>query len=120
MTFLVEVVQGDDIDIVLTIKQKSTNVAVDLTGATAITFKAKKEKGGATFVSKTLGAGIVVTTAVSGIITISLEDTDLTDTLTPAGTYIAEVQITDSTGKIATAHDFDGGFGTLVVFADLD
>lgn len=118
MKMKARIVQGDDATLVFSIKDK-TDTAYDFTGATAITFMAKKTIGGDAYISKTLGAGITVNSP-STEITVALTDTDTSDDNLPAGTYLFELQITEADGSIVTVRDFNDSLGELEVLADLD
>lgn len=118
MKMKARIVQGDDVDLVIAIKDK-TNTAVDFTGATAITFTAKANVTGDAYITKTLAAGVALSSPATEI-TVSLTDTDTSEDNLPAGLYYFEVQITDSAGKISTVRDFNDALGELEVLADLD
>lgn len=120
MKMKARIVQGDDVDLIFNAKNKD-GIALDLTGASAITFKAKKTIKGDAYISKTLGAGVSLGSPASeGEITVTLTDTDTNDDNLPAGTYLFELQITDSAGNIMTVRDFNDVLGELEVLADLD
>lgn len=120
MKMFARIVQGDDIDLVFTVNAKD-GTALDLTGVSAITFKAKKAIAGDAYISKSLGSGVSVgSPASAGEITVSLSDTDTSDSNLPAGCYYFELQITDSSGNIMTVRDFNDALGQLEVLADLD
>lgn len=118
MKMKARIVQGDDVDLIIPLKDK-TETAVDYTGALAITFKVKKDIGGDDYISKTLGAGVTLASPATEI-TVALTDTDTSVDNLPAGLYYFEVQITDSAGKISTVRDFNDQLGQLEVLADLD
>lgn len=110
------IIKGDDAQLVFTIKNQAGN-AIDLTGATAMTFKAAASLSAAASISKTLGAGIVNTTPASGIVTVTLTDSD---TDLEAGVYYFELQITDASGNIMTVRDIDENPGEITILDDLD
>ena len=118
MKMYARIVQGDDVDLVFNLKDK-TEEAVDFTGATAITFKAKKTINGDAYISKSLGDGVALQSPATQIV-VSLSDVDTNDTNLPAGKYYFELQITDSSGNITTIRDFNDDLGILEVLADLD
>lgn len=117
MSLKINVVQGDDVNLIITVKDK-TGTVINLTGITAATFTAKQAGASSASVTKTLGSGVGVTSAVGGILTISLTDTDTA--AMAAGKHFFEIQITDSSGAISTVRDFDDYAGELVILADLD
>lgn len=81
---------GEDVSITVNVKDTDGN-AEDITG---MSFSYKVWKGSsAAVLTKTTGSGITLTTPASGVLTISMADTD-TDALTPA-TYKHELKITD-------------------------
>lgn len=112
----INVVKGDDASLVFTIYDKGKN-AIDLTGVTAVTFKASLSTDSDPAIDIDLTSGVAVTDAAAGEITVTL-----TDTLTTidAGTYLFELQITDSGGNISTARDFNDVMGELCILEDLD
>lgn len=112
------IVQGDDLDLVFSIKNKD-ETALDLSGASAITFTAKKTITGDAAITKTLGNGVALSSPATEI-TVTLTDTDTSDENLPAGLYYFELQITDADGNIMTVRDYDDGLGELEVLADLD
>lgn len=112
----IKVVQGDDLTYTLTVNDADGN-AVDLTGASAAVFTVKKNYSDDTAViEKTLGAGVVITTPASGVVTVTLSDsdTDIED-----GTYMFELQVTDSSGNISTVRKSDNTPGTFTVLKQL-
>lgn len=118
MKMRARIIQGDDATLVFSIKDKA-EAAYDFTGATAITFKAKKTITGDAYISKTLGAGITVNSPATEI-SVALTDTDTSEENLPAGCYLFELQITESDGSIVTVRDFNDAPGELEVLADLD
>lgn len=119
MSITAKIINGDDVSIVINVKDKASAV-IDLSGVTALTFKVNNTPCDKTFISKTLGAGVVITDATAGEVTVTLTDSDTSDTNLPAGDYIFELQITDSSGNISTVRDFDDDAGKLEVLPDLD
>jgi len=119
MTFNAQIVSGDDVDLVITILNKD-DTAVDLTNATAITFKVRATPQGKDFVALDLTSGVAVTTAVDGVITVSLTPAVNDFGLLPPGEYRMEVQVTDSVTGISTVKGFNEQFGCLTVVIDLD
>ena len=116
--FQIQIVQGDDVDIVLSVYDKS-DTAIDLSSATAITFKVQKAPEGDTYISKTLGSGITVGSPTNEL-TITLTDVDTADDSIDAGEYVFELQVTDAAGKISTIRDFNDQLGKFIVLQDLD
>lgn len=97
------VVEGTDKDFILTLKDERTGVAIDITSATmtfaVYTSETSRTGSQSAVLTKTVGAGIALTTAASGIFTISIADTD-TDDFAGVGTYDWELEITLSNGKV--------------------
>lgn len=118
MKMKARIVQGDHADLVFSVYDKSKS-AIDLSGATAITFKAKLTITGDAYISKTLGDGITLSSPATEL-TVSLSSTDTSDDNLPAGKYLFELQVTDSSGNISTIRDFNDDLGELEVLADLD
>lgn len=114
-----KIVQGDDVSLVFNVKDKD-DVAIDLTGVLALTFKAKLTITGTAYISKSLGAGVEITDATAGEITVTLTNDDTSDSNLPADNYLYELQITGLAGNISTLRDFDDNLGCLTVLADLD
>lgn len=111
------VIKGDDKDLIFTVKDKETDTAVNITGAT-ITFQLKKKPTDASAVlEKTVGSGIVLTTPASGIFTVTLTDVD-TDAL-DVTSYFMEAQITDTGSLKSSLRDINDGLGVLTVKQDL-
>ena len=74
---------------------------VNLTGFTAAIYKiTSRVTNKIALLQKTLGGGVTITNATSGLIEVSLSDTD-TDTL-PAGRYYHELRLTDATNNDVT------------------
>lgn len=103
-----EMVSGDSKVITFTIKDK-TGAVVDITSATPIKFKVGKRIGGlerhyghetvtAEF-TKDLTAGISITDATNGVLTVTLAPTD---TKNMAGDFIYEAELTDASGNVGT------------------
>jgi hypothetical protein len=110
-----KIVKGDDASLVFTVKD-ADSVAVNITGATAVAFKVAASATATPVISKSLGSGIALTTPASGILTVTLTDTD---TSIDAGTYYFEVQITDASGNISTLRASDGSLGELIILEDI-
>lgn len=118
MKMKAKIVQGDDVDLVVAVKDKAGN-GIDMSGATAITFQAKQTITGDAYISKSLSDGIVLSSPATEL-TVTLTDVDTSDDNLPAGDYYFEIQITDSSGNISTVRDFNDELGELTVLADLD
>lgn len=93
-----EMFSGDDFDIVVTVRD-TAGVAKNLTGTTAVVWNLAKRAGGTALLSKTLGSGVVLTTPLSGVLTITLAPAD---TAGLAGPYYHEVQLVDAAAKKMT------------------
>jgi hypothetical protein len=97
--------RNDDVVFVVTVKD-SAGSAVTLAGASGIEFAMSKKKADGSFsstavVTKSLGTGITVTDAANGICEVAL-DSDDTESLKAPQDYYYEVEVTDSSGDIAT------------------
>lgn len=114
--FEARIVQGDDVDLDLTVLDKDDNI-IPLTGVIALTFKAKLTIDGQAYIEKSLGAGVSIIDAALGQVLVALYPTD---TNISAGNYLFEYQITDSAGKLSTVRDFNDNLGCLTILADLD
>ena len=110
------IVKGDDAELVFAVKDLAGDI-VDLTGATAMTFKVATSLTADPAISLTLGSGIVNTTPALGIVTVTMSDSDTN--ITP-GVYLFELQITAASGKILTIRTIDGSPGELTILDDLD
>jgi len=94
-----ELTQGVDKDLVFTVSDNAGD-AVDITGATIFWKLYADDVNGDTKVSKgsdSIG-GVVITTALSGIFTVTLADTD---TVLLSGTFFHEAKVVDSSGNIS-------------------
>jgi hypothetical protein len=76
----------------------SSGDSMNLTGASARWQLALTNRGPA-LISKSIGAGITVTSALGGALTIVLEPEDTVDL---SGRYYHELEIVDSTGNVST------------------
>lgn len=96
---------GEDVSIPITVTDNDGNV-VDLTGG-SVRFAAARRVGGTAVLDSGASpatATAVVTTPASGLITVSLADTDTDDLL---GTYAWQVKFTDSSSnETVVAHGF--------------
>lgn len=117
--FNAEIVQGDDVDLIINVKDKA-NAVIDLSGVTDLTFKARLKATNSLNIDKDLSSGVAVTDAPNGQITVTLTNVDTSKDNLPQGDYSFEAQITDSVGKISTVRDFNDALGTLKVLPDLD
>jgi hypothetical protein len=96
----IELYAGDDKEIISTVYDDDGNV-VSLSGLTAAQWILKKRaKDVNEILSKTLGSGIVVTSASAGILTTTLNSVD-TQTMDP-GTYYHELRIKNASSKTGT------------------
>jgi len=91
-----KIVQNNDRDLIITVLDPDTGSVIDLTGAQAITIAMFPEHSDTAVFTKTLGSGIALTTPASGIITLSIADTDIDDIV---GRYRFDGKVTDSNGK---------------------
>lgn len=90
---------GEDKQLSLTVYQGATTTPQEITGW-AISFMIKRDARDADAsakVTKTVGSGIVLTTPASGLMTITVTDTDTS--LLKAGNYAYEVKRTDDGSK---------------------
>jgi len=88
---------GDYTEFKVTVKDSVTEVVVNLTGATPITFKLAKDNKSAVLVTLGLGTGVAITDAANGVLTVTLSESD-TSGLEP-GQYYYEIRVTDSAAK---------------------
>lgn len=87
---------GEDKSLVFTIYQSNETTAQDITGW-ALSYRLKRspaDADGDAVLTKTTGSGIALTTPLSGICTVTIEDTD-TDSLDPR-TYFHELKRTNA------------------------
>ncbi len=96
-----EMVSGDTKKLKITINN-SDDTPYDITGSTDI--KWQLFINNTPEISKDLGAGIIITDGVNGILTISIDPAD-TDNL--EGTYFHELQIKDASGNVLTPRNPD-------------
>ena len=89
---------GDDKTISVTVNDEN-GAAQDITSFTA-SYVIAKYAGDTAIVTKTNNTGITLTTPASGILTIVL---DAADTTSLGGLYHHELEITDTSSKVATA-----------------
>ena len=95
-----EITAGDTVPVIVTISDDS-GAAVNLTGASARWAAAPgtPRRFGSPVITKDPGAGIAITNAAAGELTVTLEPAD-TEAL--SGDYFHELQVTDSSGSITT------------------
>ena len=92
-----EMVSGDTKDIVVTVFDELDQV-VPIDGA-LITFILSVNEFSAALVTKTIGAGIVITNAAGGEFTVTL---DVADTEPLVGEHYFEAEVTDTGGRVST------------------
>ncbi len=92
-----EMVSGDSKDIVVTVLDEQDQV-VPITGASVV-FILSRTEFSAALVTKTTGAGIVITDDVGGVLTVSLVPAD-TEPL--VGTHYFEIELTDVALRVST------------------
>ena len=92
-----EMVSGDTKDIVVTVFDELDQV-VPITGASAV-FILSVNEFSAALVTKTTGAGIVITDPVQGVLTVTLSPADTEPLI---GTHYYEIELTDIDGKVST------------------
>ena len=82
----------------------STGAAVDITGwaVTYVLVPVGSDANVVPMISKTVGSGITLTTPASGILTVTIADTDTDDTL--GGTYYYELRRTDASNEDVLAY----------------
>ena len=113
MSIFFKFVKGDDFVIPLTIKDQAGN-AVNLTGVTGFVWSIYAPGQSATpLFSKSLGSGVAITSAASGQVEITVDDTD-SDLATAGQTYYHTALITDADGKELRVRDTDGAIGTAL------
>lgn len=114
MSLNATIVAETDLDIQITVNDDA-GVAVDLTGA-SVTWNLRERRGSAAVLTKTTASGIVLTTPASGIMTITVLDTD---TVGLEGIYFHEAVITDAGGLISRVRNTDVSLGALTFEAKL-
>lgn len=92
-----EMVSGDSKDIVVTVFDELDQV-VPIAGA-SIVFILSENEFSAALVTKTTGAGIVITNAAGGEFTVTL---DSADTEPLVGEHYFEAEVTDTGGRVST------------------
>ena len=90
-------VSGDSKDIVVTVLDENDQV-VPITGAT-IVFILSVNEFSAALVTKSTGAGIVITNGPRGVFTVTL---DVADTEPLIGEHYFEAELTDAGGRVST------------------
>lgn len=93
----IQITTGDTVPWKFTVKDE-TGAAVDLTSATVVFYMRKR--GSTT--NKINGSSVTVTSASGGVLTYS----PTTNDVNTAGTYDAEIWITDSNGKVQKPFEF--------------
>lgn len=93
----VSLAAGDNMVITVTVTQAGS--AKNLTGATAINYKAYPLNSSTAVITKALLSGVTVTNAAGGIFTVTLAPADTTAL---CGDYRHEAEITDVSGNIST------------------
>lgn len=88
---------GDDVIINVSITDE-TAAPLDITGAT-FAYVIAGDEGGTAIVTKTVGAGIVVTSALTGLVSIHVSHTDTSGLL---GAYWHQIVMTDTGGNLST------------------
>lgn len=92
-------VAGDYLDLVVSIVD-GAGVAVDLSGLQSARYAITAYGGPTTaLVSKSLGAGIVLTDDASGVLTVTLDNGDTGGLV---GKYSHELEIIDADGRVVT------------------
>lgn len=116
MSLIFKMVSGDSKQLNITATE-SDGTAIDLTGVSAIKWSLFSTTNGTEILTKTLGSGITVTTALSGVFAVVL---DPADTTSLSGEYRHEVQITDASSNILTlSENTNLDSGTLTIRKDL-
>jgi hypothetical protein len=113
-----EMFSGDDLDLVVTVVDED-EVVLDITTADPIRWRMSRldsttnfpSPRGAAVVSKALASGITITSGISGILTIALDDVD-TDDLR-AGDYYHELEMVLSGARTTVM------YGVLTLREDL-
>jgi hypothetical protein len=87
---------GEDKSLIFTIYQSNGTTAQDITGwSLEWVLKADYDTSTALLTKTTGGSGIALTTPVSGICTVTVDDTD-TDSILPGRSYVHVLKRTDS------------------------
>ena len=99
-------VRGDTRVLTLTISQKGTSTALDVTSATVkFTAKTSKDQIQKVF-QKTVGTGVVLTTPTEGVITVTIGPSDTSGVVIPDGADSVKLyydcQVTLSSGAVYT------------------
>ena len=81
----------------VTVTDESDEAALDLTGATTVTWIMADKPGGIASITKTLGSGVTVTDAVNGILQVIILAAD-SKIVTP-GRYYHEVFLVDLSAR---------------------
>lgn len=110
-----QVIQGDTVILTITAKNKFTDAAVNITGASIIVSFTKKI-GSTPVLTKTTSAGISITDGANGIMQVTLT---ASDTAALEGKYYYEIQVTDASGNISTFRNEDMSAGVLTVLKDI-
>jgi hypothetical protein len=93
-----EMYSGDTLQITVTVKNTS-NVAIDLSGAT-LSWALAKNVGDTALVTKTTAnSGVVTVTAASGICRVDIVPADTSGIF---GRHWHELEVTDSSGNVST------------------
>lgn len=109
-------VQNNDKDLRLTLKDPETLEALNLAGVQAIVISLFPRNSAEAVFTKTLGDGIVVTTAASGIITMRIDKEDIE---TISGHFRFDGKITDSNGKVVNLRNADHDWMTCEILKSL-
>ena len=110
--------QGDDVSLKFTIKDKSETI-VDLTGILAASFKIFDNFKDSAILEKTLGAGITNAAPTTGVLTVTLTDSDTGAESLLAGEHYFELKFTDAAGLIKTMRGFDGDLGIFEILESI-
>jgi len=97
-TLQIIITRGDDQEIRFTVTDEN-DVVVDVSGATVAKFTVKRDPESAEEFQKTIGSGIDMTSAGSGLIDVTI---DAADTASLAGRYEYDLEILTAASKINT------------------
>jgi len=90
---------GNDAKLSVTLTDADTGEALNLTGTLELVWALAKNAQATALLTKTLGAGVVITDASAGIVEVTL---DAADTEPLKGTFYQEMRLTNSVGKKST------------------
>lgn len=94
--------RGNDKTWTITVKNKITGEAVDISTALGMTFTVRPTINGAVLITKTVGAGITLTDPTNGVAEIAVAAGDTLGLTNAEYNYVYDVQLVHSDGKIET------------------